>query len=76
MANKYLKKSSISFAIMKMQIKAPWENPNKKESALKFHPLPIRVATIKKATADKDVGREERLLNAGGNADWWSHYGN
>lgn len=70
MANKYLKKSSISLAIMKMQIKAAQNNPNKQETALKFHPLPIRAATIKKATADKDVGREACLLNAGGNADW------
>jgi hypothetical protein len=51
--DKYMKKYLTFFAVKVMQLKR----------TLRFHPIPVRMAIIKKTTnADKDVGKKGNLM--------------
>jgi hypothetical protein len=80
MAEKHLKKYSISLVIGEMQIK----------TTLRFHLIPVRMAKIKNsgdsrcwqgcgertADAGKDVEKEDHSSIAGGIASLYNHSGN
>ena len=67
MAKKHMKKSSASL-IKEMQIK----------SAMKYHPVPVRMAVIKNLQtidAGEGIDKRESSYTIGGNVNWFSHYG-
>jgi hypothetical protein len=66
MAEKCLKKCSMSLVIREMKIK----------TTLRFHLTPIRIAEIKNpgdSTCWQDVEKEEHHSIAGGIANWLNH---
>ena len=69
MAEKHLKKCSISLVIREMQIKI----------TLRFHLTTVRMAKVKNSGDSrygKVVEKEEHSSTAGGIASWYNHSGN
>jgi hypothetical protein len=69
MSKKHLKKCSASLASRKMQIKM----------TLRFHLTPVRMAEIKTTRTSScwlECGARGALSLAGGNANFYSHFGN
>ena len=69
MAEKYLKKCSVSSVIREIQIK----------TTLRFHLAPVRMAKIKNSSESRyseDVEKEEHSSIVDGIAIWYNYYGN
>ena len=69
MANRYMKRCSISVTISEIQI----------ETTIRYHPTPVRMAIINK-TSDNKLGGEavekyDPSFTAARNVNWYSHYG-
>ena len=66
MANRHMKKCSVSFGIREIQIK----------TAVRYHLTPVRTVKINRSGTGrccKDVEKEEPSCTVGGNASWCSH---
>ena len=67
--NRYMKRCPTSLAIREMQIK----------TIMRHHLTHVRMAFINKASNNKcgeDMEKKKPSFTAGGNVNWYSHYGN
>ena len=68
LANKHMKRYSTPLIIRETQIK----------TTMRYHLMPVRMAIIQKSTnnnAGEGVKKRGLSYTVGGNANWYSHYG-
>ena len=66
MASRYMKRCSTSLPIRGVQIR----------TTVRYPLISVRVSTVKKRSANKDVGKREHLSTIGGNVNGHRHYRN
>ena len=66
MASRCMKRCSASLTIKEVQIK----------TTVRYPFISVRMSTVKKRSADKDVGKREHLSTIGGNVNGLRHYRN